>query len=243
MNIQDTLRQTSDYWNLRAEGYSQTINEELSGPQKDDWTTFFQKHAPAKDFPKALDIGCGPGFFSVILALAGYQVTAVDYTEHMLDEARKNAALYGVSISFQQMDAQDLIFADESFDLIVSRNITWNLPEPEKAYSEWLRVLRPGGKLINADGNFYYYMGDKDYLPFYYSCTKNHTHLEGIDVSIINHIGENNPLARELRPAWDIRMALDLGAHSASGMVTEETLTDSIPPKRLIDRFTVVIEK
>ena len=42
------------------------------------------------------------------------------------------------------MDSQALAFADDSFDLLLCRNATWLLPDPERAYREWYRVLRPG---------------------------------------------------------------------------------------------------
>ena len=51
-------------------------------------------------------------------------------------------------------------FEDESFDVIISRNLTWNLPHPEMAYKEWLRVLKKGGKLLNFDANWYGYLYD-----------------------------------------------------------------------------------
>lgn len=103
-----------------------------------------------------LDIGCGPGFFSVILAECGYAVTAIDYTQAMLEEAKENARAQGVQdrITFQQMDAQDLCFSDAAFEVIVSRNLTWNLQEPERAYREWCRVLKKNGLLLNFDAEY-----------------------------------------------------------------------------------------
>ena len=108
-----------------------------------------------KDHLRILDIGTGPGFFPMILAEAGYHVTAIDYTPGMLEKAAENAAKFigekSRNIEFKRMDAQALEFEDESFDVIISRNLTWNLPHPEMAYKEWLRVLKKGGKLLNFD--------------------------------------------------------------------------------------------
>ena len=112
-----------------------------------------------KDHLRILDIGTGPGFFPMILAEAGYHVTAIDYTPGMLEKAAENAAKFigekSRNIEFKRMDAQALEFEDESFDVIISRNLTWNLPHPEMAYKEWLRVLKKGGKLLNFDANWY----------------------------------------------------------------------------------------
>ena len=43
------------------------------------------------------------------------------------------------------MDAENLRFADESFDVVISRNLTWTLPDVKSAYREWVRVLKKGG--------------------------------------------------------------------------------------------------
>lgn len=58
------------------------------------------------------------------------------------------------------MDAQNLTFHDNMFDVIVSRNLTWNLDSPAKAYREWYRVLKPGSILLNFDANWYAYLYD-----------------------------------------------------------------------------------
>ena len=114
---------------------------------------------------KILDIGTGPGFFPMILSEAGYTVTAVDYTEEMLEKAKENLGKYtkyGLErVTLQRMDAQNLEFADETFDVVISRNLTWNLEKPEQAYQEWMRVLKPGGVLLNFDANWYGYLYDE----------------------------------------------------------------------------------
>ena len=63
---------------------------------------------------KILDIGTGPGFFAIILAQLGFNITAIDYTEQMLLEAKQNAGKLSEQIDFQQMDAQNLNFPDEN---------------------------------------------------------------------------------------------------------------------------------
>ena len=85
-------------------------------------------------------------------------MTAVDYTDAMLNEARLNAGEAAEHIHFHCMDAEKLGFADASFDVVVSRNLTWNLPHPERAYAEWARVLKPNGLLLNFDANWYRYL-------------------------------------------------------------------------------------
>ena len=60
------------------------------------------------------------------------------------------------------MDAHSLSFADNSFDAIVTRNLTWNLERPGDAYRDWHRGLRPGGVLLNFDAGWYSYLFDAE---------------------------------------------------------------------------------
>jgi ubiquinone/menaquinone biosynthesis C-methylase UbiE len=53
---------------------------------------------------------------------------------------------------FRQQDAENLLFKDSTFDVAVSRNLIWTLPDPEKALKEWRRVLKPSGSHIASDG-------------------------------------------------------------------------------------------
>ena len=148
------------YWTNRASGYSTVNQEELASDQKTVWRGVISGRIAAR-FPdrcpeeiRVLDVGTGPGFFAIILAELGYQVTAVDYTASMLEEARHNAGALAKHIHFQQMNAEKLAFQTASFDVLVTRNVTWNLHDPEKAYAQWMRVLKPGGLLLNFDANW-----------------------------------------------------------------------------------------
>jgi ubiquinone/menaquinone biosynthesis C-methylase UbiE len=69
----------------------------------------------------------------------------------MIAQARKKAAERQATIRFEQADAEQLPFAAASFDIAVSRHLLWTLPNPERAMDEWIRVLRPGGRLIVVD--------------------------------------------------------------------------------------------
>jgi ubiquinone/menaquinone biosynthesis C-methylase UbiE len=82
----------------------------------------------------------------------GYRVNAVDLSSRMVFEARSAALAKGLSIDFQQQDAEALSFDDHRFDVVVSRNLLWTLPDPQRALSDWRRVLKPGGRLLVSDG-------------------------------------------------------------------------------------------
>lgn len=165
---QELLQEIASYWGTRAEGYSEVNEKELAGSQREAWLHVLEEQFPEKkkEEMKILDIGTGPGFFPMILSEAGYTVAAVDYTEEMLEKAKENLGKYtkyGLErVTLQRMDAQNLEFADETFDVVISRNLTWNLEKPEQAYQEWMRVLKPGGVLLNFDANWYGYLYDEE---------------------------------------------------------------------------------
>ena len=172
---------------------------------------------------RILDIGTGPGFFPIILAEEGYKVNAVDYTEEMLVQARMNAGHLMDNITFERMDAQKLEFEDETFDVIISRNLTWVLEEPEKAYQEWHRVLKKGGILLNFDANWYTFLYDgekRELTRQYHSKLKvdgvydSYYDGKGIDNDWMEDIARKTPLTTIHRPAWDEKTLSKLGFSS-----------------------------
>src|SRR6476646_6271546 len=80
-----------------------------------------------------------------------HRVTGIDFAPSMTAQARKKAAERQATIRYEEADAEQLPFAAGSFDMAVSRHLLWTLPHPERAMDEWIRVLRPGGRLIIVD--------------------------------------------------------------------------------------------
>lgn len=139
-------------WDISAKGYSENIvANDFVEPGKSIWTDLILSVAPTKKSMTILDVGTGPGVFPTILTQAGHHVIGIDVSEKMLEEARKNAARFGVDPDFLIMDSQALSFKENSFDMIISRNVVWIMQEPEKAYQSWLRCLKPGGRIVVFD--------------------------------------------------------------------------------------------
>ena len=216
--LQDEIIQ---YWTKRAPSYSEINQNELHGKQKEKWTSYIQKRIegvmPGKKNLKVLDIGGGPGFFSIIMTMAGYEATWVDRNAAMLVEAKKNAGPLADAIHYALMDAEDLEFPDNTFDVIVTRNLTWTLPHPKKAYASWQRVLKKGGVLLNFDANWYNYLYDEEDRKLY-ERDRAQVAEAGVfdryistDTDTCEKIAREMPLSPVKRPHWDKDILTALG--------------------------------
>ncbi len=215
----ELLHSIGQYWTRRAPSYTDVIKKNLADGWDQVWADELISHFPdGGDRPlRVLDIGTGPGFYAIILARRGYEVTAVDYSEGMLREAKRNAGALADKIRFARMDAQKLAFAGGSFDAIVTRNLTWNLPDPTGAYREWMRVLRPGGALVNFDANWYAYLFNEDKQQEYQRDRTN-ARLAGVEdheayaeTDMMEGISRMLPMGRLRRPQWDMDTLNALG--------------------------------
>lgn len=213
------LENIENYWDRRADGYLQTNLEELHSFKREAWIDLINEYAPkvSERKLKVLDIGTGPGFFALLMAGCGYEVVAVDYTEAMLQKAKENASSYKLSINFKRMDAHHLEFEKDTFDLIVTRNLTWNLERPDQAYKEWYRVLRSKGRLLNFDANWYLYVHDPQEREKYEQDRINSRergfkdHATMPNAKVMEDIARNLPLSRKHRPEWDVQELLQVG--------------------------------
>lgn len=142
------------YWTARSHDFGTVRKNELGSAMGRRWQEELQSHLPEGSGLRILDIGTGTGFFAILMARLGHRVTGIDLTPAMLTEAHALAEALNLDVDFLEMDAQTLDFQDESFDVILSRNLTWTLPEPVKAYQEWYRVLKKGGILMNFDADY-----------------------------------------------------------------------------------------
>ncbi len=143
------------HWSDRAESYGEhTRARHDPDDVREKWEGLYAELLRGCG-KKTLDCGCGPGAASLRVSDLGFEVTAMDFSEKMLEVARENAARYGKDIEFLQGDAEDIPFPDGSFDTIVSQYMLWTVPHPEKVISEWYRILRPGGTLVYLDGTWF----------------------------------------------------------------------------------------
>ena len=181
-----------NYWDNRSESLSKTRRMELDGVDGAAWENIFKKNLPAGKL-KILDVGTGAGFFAAILSRLGHEVTGIDMSTKMLSEAKKNLRRLKLSAEFKKMNAQALDFANGTFDAVVTRNLTWTLPDVKAAYREWHRVLKAGGVLMNFDSDY----GDKNFS----ACTK--TKISDAQISECDAIKNSLAISTRRRPMWD----------------------------------------
>lgn len=221
MNQDTILDALTSYWTDRAQSYSAQNIAEMNDWRRAAWRELILSHAPKKSCLRILDVGTGPGFFAINLALAGHEVTAVDVTQEMLSYAKSNAKDYGAKVEFLLHRGEELPFEDDCFDLIVSRNVVWNLEYPEQALAQWARVLAPGGRMVYFDANWYLYLYDEELRIQKKAAEKAfrakypvHNYAGDLPKTRIRELEQTAyslPLSKEKRPEWDRKILENLG--------------------------------
>lgn len=216
MTVQE---QTIEYWNSRSKGYSIATRAELEHEPNVLKTIMHNQIGVNRKF-RVADMGTGAGWAAITMAKLGHDVVAVDNSENMLEHARANALDAGVDIEFILGDVTDPPLERNDFDIVVSKNIVWNLMDPTTAYYSWINLLKPGGILIVIDGNWYLDEFDDDFkkrskfIEMKYGTDNNlhaHTNVDKVDLSIIRKLSCNYPASMERRPTWDVGILLGLG--------------------------------
>lgn len=200
-----------NYWNGRSDSFMRQRDEELHSQQHRIWEQELIAQLPADRKLKILDVGCGCGFFSLILAEQGHDVTGIDLTGGMILRARELAKEYEQYANFYRMDAENLNFPDETFDAVVTRNLTWTLPHPDRAYRQWIRVLKPGGILLNYDAEHARYHRNQGLEQ-----EEAHKMLSRGQMDECMRIYDMLPISEWKRPDWDMMFLHHAGCADVS---------------------------
>ena len=254
MMISDSIR---GYWDLRSRGFSEAVMYELKNNDRrlsEHLGALCEGRTPLD----ILDVGCGPGIYSLYFGKMGYNVTGIDFSPKMIEQARRNAESEGVRAKFIVMDAQEIDLPDESFDLVVSRDMFWALEHPDRAYSEIMRVLRHGGTGMVSDGNYYRHLFDDRYAEHrrkmaaqYRAAQEKDKDLEGghfkfntdhVDFKIIEDLAHDIPLSRVDRPEWDVGTLCRIGCDNVSVRIRHAGAPEG-ESGRLIMSFDVLFRK
>ena len=199
-------KQIESYWDMRSADFSKLRLKELTGPCGPAWSALLAGKLGTDKPLKILDIGTGAGFFAILLSQQGHEVTGIDMSGDMLHQAKQNILAAGCHAEFAKMNAQELDFADAAFDVVISRNLTWTLPDVMQAYREWYRVLKKGGRLLNFDSDY-------GLITFSRKDEQKdvHANIKEELVTECNEIKDELRISTHRRPQWDAQFLKDLG--------------------------------
>ena len=213
----DVLKERiAGYWTRRASLFAEQRRREYSSEKRGLWEAEFRQYLPKTEPLDVLDIGTGAGFFAFLLAKQGHRVTGIDLSEDMIRQAEAASARLGTPALFRTMDAEKPVFPSDSFDVIVTRNLTWALPHLPEAYQAWFSLLRPGGLLLNFDADYCRCVAEGKDME--HKLPPQHAHMN-ISPELLK---ENQEITLELsayqsrRPQWDVGLLLSAGFERVS---------------------------
>ena len=143
------------FWDAEAERFDEEPDHGLRDPAvRAAWGRLLLEHLPAPP-ADVLDLGCGTGSLTVLLAEAGHRVHGVDLAPNMVAAARAKIAAAGVTATVEVGDATDPPGGPGAYDVVLTRHVLWALPDPSAALARWARLLRPGGRLLLVEGSWW----------------------------------------------------------------------------------------
>ena len=145
------MSEANNPWDDEAGTFDEAPDHGLHDPvARARWTALVRRLVPPSG--DALDIGCGTGTLSLLMAELGLAVTGIDSSTRMLDVARGKAARAGANVVFTIDEASHPALPPAAFDVALCRHVLWALPDPAAALVNWTRLLRPGGRLVLIEG-------------------------------------------------------------------------------------------
>jgi SAM-dependent methyltransferase len=147
----DPQQQINTYWNWRSTSGDPGALIVRDDAERRIWQDTLRPLLPAVP-AHVVDVGTGQGFLALLFAELGYRVTGFDLSEGMLAEARTNAGALSNPPEFRVGDAMDPPLDPGSVDLLTNRNVLWTLLDPQRAFRNWFRLVRPGGRILVLHG-------------------------------------------------------------------------------------------
>lgn len=149
-------RDTIEVWDNAAASFDEEADHGLRDPRvRAAWRALLVSLLPRPP-ARVVDLGCGTGSLSLLLAGEGYAVTGVDFSHAMVRRARAKAAIdpAGRDVGFVEADVADPPLAGASFDVALSRHVLWAMPDPAAALSRWVDLVAPTGCLVLVEGHW-----------------------------------------------------------------------------------------
>ncbi|PSL55341.1 methyltransferase family protein [Saccharothrix carnea] len=138
------------FWDAHAATFDEDADHGLRDPAvRRAWADLLLPLLPPTP-ATVVDLGCGTGSLTALLAEAGHHARGLDLSERMLAAARAKAP----GIDFRQGDASNPPYQPGSFDVVLVRHVLWALPDPATALARWRALLKPNGRLILIEGRW-----------------------------------------------------------------------------------------
>jgi ubiquinone/menaquinone biosynthesis C-methylase UbiE len=150
LELDHTKTGVRKYWDYGSKFYDDVPG--FGGDEEHNLWKNYLSNAIGLEPKKVLDVGTGTGIVAMLLDELGHNVTGVDFSMGMMDVARNKAKASGADVKFLEGDVENLQFDDGTFDCITARYVLWTMTNPQKAIREWVRVVKPGGKIIIIEG-------------------------------------------------------------------------------------------
>jgi 2-polyprenyl-3-methyl-5-hydroxy-6-metoxy-1,4-benzoquinol methylase len=142
-----------DYWTAAAATFDTAPDHGLTDTVvRAAWSARLRGWIPDRGVD-VLDMGCGTGSLSLLLAEQGHQVTGIDLSPGMVARAERKLAAAGYQVPVLLGDATTPPVGDRRFSVVVARHLLWTLPDPLAALRRWIGLLRPGGHLVLVEGH------------------------------------------------------------------------------------------
>ncbi|MES4900788.1 MULTISPECIES: class I SAM-dependent methyltransferase [unclassified Streptomyces] len=186
------------YWDAAAADFDDEPDHGLRAKNtRQAWARLLDRWMPPAP-SRVLDVGCGTGSLAHLLAEAGHQVTGVDLSPRMVEQAHAKLTAAGFTGTFLVGDAAKPPTGEDRFDALLCRHLLWTLPDPHAALRQWTARLRPGGTLVLVEGRWREsgqsgvpYVAGAGTLPWHQGIT-----AEDLTAAV-------RPLVTEVR-AWDL---------------------------------------
>ncbi|MBP2704319.1 methyltransferase domain-containing protein [Microbispora sp. RL4-1S] len=160
------LASIAAFWDAAADTFDDEADHGLRDPRiREAWARRLVEWLPEAP-ADILDLGCGTGSLTLLLAELGHRPTGVDLSPRMIDQATRKLTAAGFHADLAVGDASDPpVTAYDTFDVILVRHLVWTLPRPEEALDRWLGLLRPQGRLVLVEGHWDTAGDDGFYVP------------------------------------------------------------------------------
>lgn len=142
-----------EFWDAQAASFDNAVDHGLTNEvARNAWRRLLSIALPPPP-GRVVDLGCGTGTISLLMAELGYRVDGLDFSPAMIERAQAKTDRR-TEVEFHLGDASAPALPKGSFDVVLSRHVLWALPDPAAALERWVALLAPNGRLVLIEGRW-----------------------------------------------------------------------------------------